>query len=114
MLVAAPHLDAAPDAVTIVRDAFGVPQIVTEGADALARGAYATGFAQAEDRLFEMDILRRAATGHLAQMLGASFLEMDEVTRRDLYTHDELEQMFARLGTRDRQVIEAYRDGVNA
>jgi penicillin amidase len=115
LLVAVPALlEAAPDAVTIVRDAFGVPQIFTDGADALVHGAYADGFAQAEDRLFEMDILRRAATGRLAQMLGASFIAMDEVTRRDLYTRDELEQMFARLATRDQQAIEAYRDGVNA
>jgi penicillin amidase len=107
-----PHGAAAT--VDVVRDAYGVPQIFVDGPDALVAGAYATGYAQAQDRLFEMDVLRRAATGRLAEMLGASYLTMDEVTRRDLYTHAELQQMFARLPQRDRSAIESYRDGVNA
>ena len=113
-LIAPAPLEAAPDAVTIVRDAFGVPQIFTSGSNAPVSSAYANGYAQAEDRLFEMDILRRAGTGRLAEMLGTSFLQMDEVVRRDLYTHDELEQFFARLAPSDQQASEAYRDGVNA
>ena len=49
--------------VTILRDGWGVPHVFTRGPDALVRGAYADGWAQAEDRLFEMEVLRRAATG---------------------------------------------------
>jgi len=104
----------SPDVVTILRDRWGVPHIFTEGRGAGERAAYGNGYAQAEDRLFEMDILRRAATGRLAEMLGPDFLLMDEVSRRDGYTAAERLRFFAHLPKRDRRALEAYRDGVNA
>ena len=56
LLVFAPLAHAAPPGpLTILRDAFGVPQLFTTGPQALQRGAYANGWAQAEDRLFELD-----------------------------------------------------------
>ncbi|HTC23950.1 MAG TPA: penicillin acylase family protein, partial [Gemmatimonadales bacterium] len=109
-----PTLAAPPGVVTILRDAYGVPHVFTEGAQALERGAYANGYAQAEDRLFEMDILRRAATGRLAALLGPSYLAMDEVVRRDGFAASERRRLFEHLSPRDRRVLEAYRDGVNA
>lgn len=100
--------------MTILRDRWGVPHIFTQGRDANDRAAFANGYAQAEDRLFEMDVLRRAATGHLAENLGAGYLAMDVVARRDGYTATERARFFARLPRRDRRALEAYRDGVNA
>src|SRR5262249_34460153 len=115
LLLWAPAIPAAtPEAVTILRDAYGVPHIFTSGRNAAVRGAFAYGYAEAEDRLFQMDILRRAATGRLAEMLGPDYLLMDEVNRRDGFTLDERQQIFGRLGPRDRRLIEAFRDGVNA
>src|SRR5262249_57690879 len=87
----------------ILRDRGGVPHIFTSGPGASERSAYANGYAQAEDRLFEMDILRRAGTGRLAETLGPSYLLMDEVVRRDGYTSAELHKLFARLSARDRR-----------
>jgi len=107
-------LAAPPEAVTILRDKWGVPHVFTDGPGARDRGAYGEGYAQAEDRLFQMDVLRRAATGHLAEMLGPDFLLMDEVVRRDGFTTDELEHFFRALPTGDQRSLEAYRDGVNA
>src|SRR2546428_9843798 len=114
--VAGPRrLDASPpDAVTILRDAYGVPHIFTSGRRARQRGAFGNGYAQAEDRLFEMDILRRAATGRLAELLGPDFLLMDEVVRRDGFTVEERARLVERLSPRNRGALEAYRDGVNA
>ncbi|HJQ85749.1 MAG TPA: penicillin acylase family protein [Candidatus Binatia bacterium] len=105
---------APPDAVTILRDRWGVPHIFTSGARAAERGAYANGYAQAQDRLFQMDVLRRAATGRLAELLGVDYVLMDQVSRRDGLLPEELERAFGRLARRDRRSIEAYRDGVNA
>jgi penicillin G amidase len=104
----------SPEAVTIMRDAYGVPHIFTSGPGAAERGAYGNGYAQAQDRLFEMDILRRAATGRLAEMLGADFVAMDRVVRRDGFTAEEREEAVRRLSPRNRRALEAYRDGVNA
>ncbi|MBV9724389.1 MAG: penicillin acylase family protein, partial [Gammaproteobacteria bacterium] len=56
----APGLGAA---VRITRDALGVPTL--EAADRLDL-AYATGFAHAQDRFFQMDLSRRLAAGELA------------------------------------------------
>lgn len=61
-----------------------------------------------------MDILRRAATGRLAKMLGPDYLLMDEVVRRDGFTAAEQARFFRRLTARDRRALEAFRDGVNA
>ncbi|HYR96867.1 MAG TPA: penicillin acylase family protein [Candidatus Binatus sp.] len=105
---------APPEAVTILRDAYGVPHVFTSGRAALENGAYGNGYAQAEDRLFQMDILRRAATGRLAQRLGPSYLLMDQVARRDSFPLDEREGFFRHLSRRNRRSLEAYRDGVNA
>src|SRR5262245_31516701 len=115
-LLAAPQpaATAPPEAVTILRDAYGVPHIFTTGAHASERASYANGYAQAEDRLFQMDILRRAATGRLSEMLGADYLHMDEIVRRDGLTAAEREKIFRRLPRRNRRAVEAYRDGVNA
>ena len=89
LLVAAVTSARPPVDVTILRDRWGVPHIFTSGPGASDRSAYANGYAQAEDRLFEMDILRRAGTGRLAETLGPSYLIMDEVVRRDGYTTAE-------------------------
>jgi len=114
VLAASAAFARPPDNVSILRDRWGVPHIFASGRGASERGAYANGYAQAEDRLFEMDVLRRAGTGRLAELLGGSYLLMDEVVRRDGYTAAELRGMLERLGRRDRGALEAYRDGVNA
>ena len=53
------------------------------------RIAYGIGYAQAQERLFQMEVLRRAAEGQLAPLLGASYLEMDLITTRDSETAAE-------------------------
>ena len=61
-----------PDAgqpVTIYRDTLDVPHIYGDTKEAMAFGA---GYAAAEDRLFEMDILRHLGAGHLAEFAGPS------------------------------------------
>ena len=106
-LLAATAVAAPPESVTILRDAYGIPHIFTRGANTARRSGYANGWAQAEDRLFQMDILRRAATGRLAERLGPDYLLMDEVARRDGFTRDERTRLFAALRARDRRAAEA-------
>lgn len=57
--------------VTVARDANGVPTI--SGANRLDL-AYATGFVHAQERLFQMDLLRRSAAGELAELFGPKAL----------------------------------------
>jgi penicillin G amidase len=117
LVLAAARAASPPRMVEIVRDAYGVPNLFVAGtgADAQVAAAYATGYVQAEDRLFQMDLFRRAARGRLAELsaVGADFLAMDLDARRDASTEDELAQDLRRLSPRDRRVTLAFRDGVN-
>jgi penicillin amidase len=71
--------------VRVVRDRWGIPHIYAESADDLF---IAQGFVQAEDRLFQMDLWRRASIGRLAEVLGPNFAERDTMTRRMQYRGD--------------------------
>ena len=97
--------------VRIVRDRYGVPAI-TGASDADAW--WGAGYAVAQDRLFQLELFRRATSGRLAEILGDTYLDDDLIARRDYYTDAELDQMIARDPAQLRQRAEAYRDGVNA
>jgi penicillin amidase len=64
--------------VRIERDATGVP--VIRGASRLDV-ARATGFVHAQERFFQMDLMRRAAAGELSALLGPGLLETDQRLR---------------------------------
>jgi acyl-homoserine lactone acylase PvdQ len=99
-----------PD-VTIVRDAYGVPAIRAQEEQGMWWGA---GYAVAQDRLFQLELFRRATTGRLAEILGSGYLDDDLIARRDFYTAGERAEMLARLSPALRARIASYRDGVNA
>src|SRR3954447_670722 len=97
--------------VKIVRDAYGVPAITGTTMNDAWWGA---GYAIAQDRLFQLEIFRRAAEGRLAEILGKSYLPMDIETRRDFYTPAELQRQYAKLPPSVKGYFNAYVDGVNA
>jgi penicillin amidase len=97
--------------VTIRRDAYGVPAITGTTEDQMWFGA---GYATAEDRLFQLELFRRATQGRLAEILGKSYLEDDVVARRDYYTNAEIDQQWGALPPQFQTRAAAYRDGVNA
>jgi acyl-homoserine lactone acylase PvdQ len=97
--------------VTITRDSYGVPSITGATSDDLWWGA---GYATAEDRLFELELFRRSTTGHLAEILGASYLPMDIEVRRDFYTPSELGAMYDDLTPGMKARYDAYTAGINA
>src|SRR5687767_6739127 len=59
---------------SIERDAEGTPVL---RARSRADLAFITGFAHAQDRYFQMDLMRRAAAGEMAELLGPAVLETD-------------------------------------
>ncbi|MGC1503678.1 MAG: penicillin acylase family protein [Sulfitobacter sp.] len=99
---------AAP--VEIVRDNANVPHIFGQtDADVF----FGLGFAQAQDRLWQMTMLRRTAQGRLSELFGASTLDIDKLMRRlDLYPLSV--QSAAALDPKTRGALEAYSAGVNA
>ena len=61
---------------SIERDADGVPTIVASSRDELA---FATGFVHAQDRYFQMDLIRRDAAGELAALVGPARDPLDQM-----------------------------------
>ena len=96
--------------VTVARDAQGVPYIRAASADDLIR---AQGFITAQDRLFQMDTLRRHAAGELAAILGSSLLQHDRL-QRTLQLRAAADRALAQLPDEQRHMLELYADGVNA
>ena len=66
------EVDGVEAPVSIVRDRFGVPH-VKAGSEADA--IFGQGFVQAQDRLFQLELFRRAGSGRLAEVAGARVLE---------------------------------------
>ena len=99
---------AAP--VQITRDAVGAPTLTAQSRTDLA---FATGFVHAQDRFFQMDLLRRYPAGEVAELLGPAALEVDRSSR--LHGFRRLAAGVLRAATEtDRQILEAYTAGVNA
>jgi penicillin G amidase len=96
-------------AVTVERDALGIPTIRGISREDVAR---ATGFVHAQDRFFQMDLARRRAAGELAALVGDAALRID----RDVRVHrfrEQARRALALVAPRDRTVLEAYTAGVN-
>jgi penicillin G amidase len=96
--------------VTVRRDERGVPYIEAASEADLY---FAQGYATASDRLWQMDVLRRAARGELAEIFGRVVLEEDKRHRR--YGFAQLaEKQIANLPPELRAALEAYARGVSA
>jgi len=96
--------------VKVERDALGVPRITGATRDDVAR---ALGFLHAQDRFFQMDLLRRRAAGELAELFGPAALPTDRSARHHGLRRTA-EQVVAGLDARHRAWLEAYVAGVNA
>lgn len=96
----------------LYRDSYGVPVIYGDSAWDVW---FAAGWAFAQDRLFEMDAIRRLAEGRLAELTGPSAVPGDVQARVLGYTEVEYEDMFANLlSAEDRTAIDACTAGINA
>ena len=96
--------------VVVRRDERGIPHIEAASDDDLY---FAQGYVTAQDRLWQMDLLRRTARGELAEIFGRPALEEDK--RRRAYGFAQLsEGLEANASPTTRRVLEAYARGVNA
>jgi penicillin amidase len=118
--------------VSVVRDAHGVPHFTAANLSDLF---FAQGYVTAQDRLWQMDLTRRAAGGELAEIFpastapapaglpapgpravirpGSSWVDYDK-QQRLLRLRAVAERVAAQLPDRDRGFFEAYARGVNA
>ncbi len=95
--------------VTVRRDAHGVPHIQAASLDDLI---FAQAFVTTQDRLFQMDLLRRHAAGELAEILGSSMLPHDRL-QRTLQIRAAADRAVAVLPPEQLHLLEVYASGVN-
>ena len=93
---------------TIERDRWGIPHIFADNVRDLW---FAFGFAMAQDRLFQMDYLRRKGLGRLAEVLGTDGLPLD-IVARTVGLNRIAEAEWSRLESETRDVLEAFAAGV--
>src|SRR5438477_6661614 len=96
--------------VEIVRDRWGIPHIsAREPLDAY----FGQGFCHAQDRLWQMELTRRLASGRLSEVFGKEALDVDRFQRRvGLHRAAQHEWQTARADLVD--ILRAYAAGVNA
>jgi penicillin G amidase len=98
---------AAP--VTVLRDAHGIPHIQ---AQSIADATRTLGFLHAQDRLFQMEIMRRIGRGRLAEVAGARMLGLDR--RMRTFGLAQLAEADAKaMPPATLALFQAYAEGVN-
>ncbi len=96
--------------VGIVRDGHGVPTIVAKSeTDAW----FAVGFVHAQDRLWQMEAMRRYALGRLSELVGANAIGLD-YNQRLLGFEELAKRQYRLVDPETRAAVDAYARGVNA
>ena len=103
-------LDVSGEQVSIYRDEFGVPHIFADTNYGLFVGY---GYVIAQDRLWQLEVNRRAARGTLAEILGPGFVSADRSARMFLISDATLDAEFFSLSDEEQGIITAYVEGIN-
>ncbi|MGB0006537.1 MAG: penicillin acylase family protein [Candidatus Sulfotelmatobacter sp.] len=96
--------------VNVTRDAHGVPAIEAANLEDLF---FAQGYVTAQDRLWQMDVMRRFGSGELSEILGEDTLKIDR-EQRILGLRAAAKKSLGMASPRDRSYFDAYARGVNA
>ncbi len=103
-------LSGLAQAVRVDRDALGTATVQAMNRLDLTQ---ALGYVHAQERFFEMDLMRRSAAGELAELFGKAALPKDRQIRKHRM-RPRAKNMFDNLPEDQRALIESYRKGVNA
>lgn len=104
------HVAGISARVTVIRDRYGIPTIDATNFDDLF---FAQGYITAQDRLWQMDAMRRFAAGELSEILGEGFEKSDR-EQRILGLRAAARKTVEIASSEDRARFEAYARGVNA
>jgi penicillin amidase len=96
--------------VNVTRDVHGVPAIEAANLEDLF---FAQGYVTAQDRLWQMDVMRRFGSGELSEILGEDTLKIDR-EQRILGLRAAAKKSLGMASPRDRSYFDAYARGVNA
>jgi penicillin amidase len=96
--------------IEILRDEYGEPHVYADSVYALG---YGNGYVQADDRLFQMDVIRHVGYGNSAQVLGPAQIPSDVQVKRDLYSREEIQRQWETAPPTLREAVQGFADGVN-
>ncbi|MCJ7579835.1 MAG: penicillin acylase family protein, partial [Candidatus Aminicenantes bacterium] len=96
--------------VRIVTDEWGVPHIFAENEEDMF---FACGFIHAKERMWQMDLSRRAGFGRLSEILGKSALSQDKILR-NFGLKEAILKDYLLLTTEMKDLLRVYCSGVNA
>ncbi|HYK73191.1 MAG TPA: penicillin acylase family protein [Pseudoneobacillus sp.] len=103
------NLPGLSEPVVVIRDPFGVPHIQAENEKDLF---LAQGYVQAQDRLFQMDLSRRQASGRLSEVIGKATLERDKYFRT-LGLRRAAEDSYNQYSSEGKNALNWFAKGVN-
>ena len=97
------------DKVTIYRDNYAIPHITASNEEDLYR---ATGYVMAQDRLWQMDLMRRVSMGRLSEIFGKDMLNADHLMR-SLRIPEKSKRVIEKTDQKIIDAIKAFSEGVN-
>jgi len=106
-------LEGLHEDVQVFYDKYGVPHIYANNPE---DGYYALGYVHAQDRLFQMEMLRRAAAGRLSEILGSKLLKVDKFFRTlgiNEFAERQTEKFLQSDTLAYQKAVYAYQKGVN-
>ncbi|MBN1573633.1 MAG: penicillin acylase family protein [Deltaproteobacteria bacterium] len=95
--------------VEIIRDSYGVPHIFAENNE---DAYFAIGYATAQDRLFQMEIIRAAGKGRLSEIFGKDMVKAD-ILYRTVFSPCDVKKVYEDMSPEPKAVLEAYVKGIN-
>ena len=104
------HSSVFKSQVKVFRDTMAVPHILSDNEEDLYR---AVGYLQAQDRLWQMDLLRRLTQGRLSEIFGQEYVEIDQLFRA-LHFTEKSQIVLDSCNLHLNNIMQAYCEGVNA
>ncbi|NOY77134.1 MAG: penicillin acylase family protein [Calditrichaeota bacterium] len=95
--------------VQVYRDSYGIPHIMAKNDHDLYMAA---GFVTAQDRLWQLEMIRLAVRGELSTMLGDTSRHVDRLMRT-MEFYQTGKKLFNRASEKSKAVLSAYTDGIN-
>lgn len=102
-------VDGLHEAVDVRTDEYGIPHILAQNEHDLF---FAQGFITARERLFQMDLTRRAGRGELSTLFGERTLNNDRFLKTVGF-YRKARQEYKQMPERTKSVLHAYTDGIN-
>ena len=102
-------LDNLTEEVTVIRDSLAIPHVYAQNEEDLYR---VVGYITAQDRLWQMDLMRRITTGRLSEIFGEDMLSADQMFRAFGFSQKS-EKVLKETDPEIVKCLNAYTDGVN-